>query len=110
YTHLPGTDSFRLVQTHPAKEPAGNTVKAIFCFDPGRMLVATSGGLSLITPARHFKAEPVAAVPDSSSSVVKQIQHISSDSSGNILLGTASGLYLFSKTGLAAGQKPYLQC
>lgn len=110
YAHLPGTDSFYRVPTVAPMEPTGNTIKAIFALASGNMLVAASGGLSTITPGRHFITTPVKAAPGTDDAVLKNIQYISSDSSGNILLGTAVGLYAFSETALHTKQAIRPQC
>ncbi|MCD2425406.1 ATP-binding protein [Niabella pedocola] len=110
YAHLPGTDSFYRVPTAAAMEPTGNTIKAIFASDSGSMLIAAPGGLSLIKTGPRFIAIPVKAASGTDDTLLKNIQYISSDSSGNILLGTAAGLYACSKAALHQNQAIRLQC
>lgn len=104
YAHLPGTDFFRSFLTTHTKL-TGNTIKAIFPLDPDRVLIATTGGLNMITPAQDFKTEQIETGSVIMNSLLKTIQSIGCDSSGNILLGTASGLYLFAGKELSGGQK-----
>lgn len=103
YAHRPGTDLFRPFLTAPTKSPAGNAIKAIFAYNTKTVLVATSGQLYAITPSERFKMEPVPCATGSNLQSFKNIQSIGCDSSGNILVGTAAGLYLFSRKELDAG-------
>ncbi|MBO9595246.1 MAG: hypothetical protein J7599_20240 [Niabella sp.] len=109
YAHLPGTDSFRLVPTARVTAQAGNIIKAIFPLNPDNILVAGSAGLNIITPGRNFHTMPVETTQGIDATALRNVQCITSDSSGNILLGTAAGLYLFPKHQLGATQKIRLQ-